>query len=146
MREMLTRKLGPLPVWMWFLLFVLAGVVYFRYRQGKSSSNMVSQDNPNLVDTSGQSVLQFVAPDVFVNVQQPTNPATSPVVGPSIVPPHRTPRGPVVIGIPPPRRVRSVTYPAGAATDNSTMGAVAAQHNYRGNMTTRTAQPLVRNQ
>lgn len=144
MRELLTRKLGPLPVWMWFLIAVLGGVIYFKYRQNQSGSSNASE-NPNLVDTSGQSVLQFVAPDVFVNVQQPTNPPPPGTTFP--VPPHQSPRNPSpIIGVPPPRRVQSITYAAGGATDNSTRQAVAAQHGYRGDMSMQNATRLVRNQ
>ena len=74
MRELLTRRLGPLQVWVWFVLFVIGLVIFLRYRASKQpapSSNAGNVFNsPNL--TTAPSTLIPYSSQVFVNVQQPT--------------------------------------------------------------------------
>ena len=82
---LLTRRAGPLPVWVWFLIFVLVVgmvIIWRRRKAGKAASNVYAA--PNL--TNQPSTLVPYTSDIFVNVQQPG--ATGPTgptgpVGPS---------------------------------------------------------------
>lgn len=70
MRELLTRKFGPAPVWLWFVVFVIGAVIFLRYRSGKTPTKLSSDasTSPNL--TTGPSQLLPFSMQTFVNTQQ----------------------------------------------------------------------------
>lgn len=78
MREFLTRRIGPFPMWLYFIVFVIGLAVFLRWRQtrnGGSAMNSNAADAPNL--TNQPSTLIPWTNDVFVNVHQ------SPIPGPA---------------------------------------------------------------
>jgi hypothetical protein len=72
---LLTRRFGPLPVWLWLLLLVVGVVVFLRIRNAKTpaSTSNASQSNaltsPNLTTQSAMATPYYS--DLYVNVQQP---------------------------------------------------------------------------
>lgn len=110
-----TRKLGPLPMWLWLLLVVGAVFLYMKFKGG-SSSNSTAQDNNPGVTTTPNLYTPFPN-DIFVNVQQPTAPGPQGPPGPSgpqgpMGPPSPVPAGTVIANTPSvPGRQQSITYP-----------------------------------
>ena len=126
MREFLTRRLGPWPLWLWFAVFVLGVSVFIVWRKRKAgastAANSDASNAPNLTQQSAQ--LYPWTTDVFVNVPQtvpdptsdpraPYNTGINPHGQPAPYPGTYTP--PVVTGLPPdvptPQRTTSITYP-----------------------------------
>jgi hypothetical protein len=110
MRELLTRRIGPAPVWLYFIVLVIGGVIFIRWRAGKKPAKTSSvPTSPNLTTSPG--ALIPYASDVFVNIQQgagrasfadlwgPEQPQTNP--GNPVMPPllrNRTPNGQPIPG------------------------------------------------
>jgi len=132
MREIMSRRIGPLPVWVYFVILVLGGVLFLRWRSGKDGVTP-QKDATNLTDQP--STLVPYTSDVFVTVQQPAGPGGTPMVGRRPIIPTS---GDGVI----PRRT-SVTYPIGGnplagflggnnaalyQANRSTVEAIARQH------------------
>jgi hypothetical protein len=72
----LTRRIGPAPVWVWFIVFVIAVFIFLRWRashKGTAGTAAASQSNaltsPNLTTQSAMATPYYS--DLFVNVQQP---------------------------------------------------------------------------
>lgn len=127
MRELLTRRIGPAPVWLYFIVLVIGGVIFLRWRGSKTAKSTAGNinDAPNL--TNQPSSLIPYTSDIFVNIQQPTGPATTPngdryraprpgrttpIPAPLPNPgqaPAPAPSSPVPA--PPPMRQTSITYP-----------------------------------
>lgn len=69
-----TRKIGPLPMWVWMLIILVAAGGYYLIRKGSSTStsnNQASANTPGGVDAS--LVPQFVN-QTYTNVQPPPAP------------------------------------------------------------------------
>lgn len=113
----LARRLGPLPVWLWFVIFVGALVLFLRLRGSKSSATAGGSPNasstvgssPNLTTDNAAPLNPFLT-DVFINVQQPVTPGPAGPAGPTGPTGATGPAGPAgPAGTPPPRQ-KSVTY------------------------------------
>lgn len=81
----LSRRIGPAPVWVYFVVLVLAGVLLLRYRAKKASAstpalNSDANVSPNLTSQSG--IYIPYPQDTFVNVQQPGAPGEQGPPGP----------------------------------------------------------------
>lgn len=100
MKEFFTRRIGPAPVWLYFVIFVIGLVILLRWRQSHAASSVNSDaaSSPNLTDAVPLTV-PYVS-DIFVNVQQPGAPGPPGPAGPT---------GPVGTPAPPPRST-SITY------------------------------------
>lgn len=111
MKELLTRRLGPAPVWGWALVGIIALAILLRWRANKNSASAGNvNDATNLTDQPG--LLIPYTSDVFVNVQQPGAPGATGATGPAgpAGPPGPTgPMGPPAANNPPPRTT-SITY------------------------------------
>lgn len=136
MREFFTRRIGPAPLWLWFVVFVFGVAIFLRWRASKTPATKDTSKNSDASYSgpfvTGQSMMLPWSQDIFVNVQQPTGPGprdnypqrrgphmpTPPERG--TVPPPRpvptpTPRPdpapspPVPTPTPPPRQ-QSITY------------------------------------
>lgn len=149
MGGLLTRRIGPVQVWVWFVMLVFGLVIYLRFRASKQPAKTDKSANilnaPNL--TTAPSTLVPWTQDIFVNISQPTNggtpqsppprqrpPATGipmpgrrplpgewpPTPTRPTTPPPATPSLPPVVQQPPPRR-ESVTY---AVTSGDTLWAI----------------------
>lgn len=100
MTGFLTRRIWIFPVWLWFILLVVATYIIIRIRQAKTPDTGLNSDAttaPNLTNQPGG--LMPYGGDVFVNIQQPG------AQGPP------GPPGPGTNTPPPPDRVTSVTLP-----------------------------------
>lgn len=128
MRELLTRRIGPLPFWVWFVVFVLAGALFLHWRKGKSSSSSNVEDAPNLTDQP--STLVPYTTDIFVNVQQPAQPTPPAQTGTKIPIPKDSglPRWPSPTK-PPPRQT-SITY---KVLGGDTLSRIAARYHTTAN-------------
>lgn len=156
MREFLTRRVGPFPVWLWFLVAVLAGAAFIVWRRNRSSNNQANStttDSSALTQASAE--MYPTSTDIFVNVPQPAqqpyntgiNPNGQPAPPPGSQPPIVVPGDPSNPQAPP--RTSSITYAVrsgdtlygiarrfGVAENNlysvnsSTIEAVAKQHGY----------------
>ena len=111
MRDLLTRRLGPFPVWLYFVVLVIGGVIFLRWRKTKGSgTSKLNSDAtlaPNL--TSQPSTLIPYTTDVFVNIQQPGAPGPAGEPGPA-GPPGPAVETPVNNTPPPPPAQTSMTY------------------------------------
>lgn len=133
LKAVLTRRLGPAPVWAYFVVLVIAVAVYLRWRASKTAATAAASassnvnSSPNL--TSQPSTLVPYTSDVFVNIQQPgATGAAGPIgpAGPSGTPGPVGAPGPTGAPAPapspvpvPPARKQSITYPV-ASGDNLT--------------------------
>jgi hypothetical protein len=50
--ETFKRKIGPLPVWMWFLLLVVVVAIFLNYRKNKAAAAAAAQQNANNLSTN----------------------------------------------------------------------------------------------
>jgi hypothetical protein len=76
---LVTRRIGPAPVWVWFIVLVVAAVLIIRWRKSHSDSSSTSStaaasssnalNSPNLTTQSALATPYYS--DFFVNVQQP---------------------------------------------------------------------------
>jgi len=113
-REVLTRKIGPAPTWVYGLIGVLGLAWWIKRRQATTKP---PEDNANDNITQGGALDAFsmaypmpYSSDIFVNVQNPppsvpvtiNNPTPVAVTPPSVPAPVATPA--------PPPKVSSVTY------------------------------------
>jgi LysM repeat protein len=116
MRELLTRRIGPAPVWVYFIIFVLATAVFLRWRQTKKTGAAAvdAGSNPGITSEANLTPAPFYN-DIFINVQQP-------VVGGSTTP---TPTPTPVPTPAPPPRVKSITY---QVHSGDTLSAIAAKY------------------
>ncbi len=113
--QLLTSKWGPLPVWAWGAIGVLAAWLWSKYRDLKSQAASASQNQTDVASATGQdSEGQAVAPQFIIEnnmpagVGAPTTPSapisTLPGVPPVVVtppgtgskPPTTTPKPPVI--------------------------------------------------
>lgn len=113
MREFLLRRLGPLPIWSWFLILVFGGAVlitWVKKRKSGSGSGGLNSDAstaPNL--TSQQAGMYSYPSDIFVNIQQPVGQSTTP----GTPGPDRDHDTPPILNVPGPEappRTRSISY------------------------------------
>jgi hypothetical protein len=99
MGETLKRRVGPLPMWAWALIFVVVLGMYLSYRkskaanaaaaaaaqQGVSSTNLGTTPVSNLVQTAQPMPVQLG--DTFVSVPQSINTNTTTTVPITVKPP-----------------------------------------------------------
>jgi LysM repeat protein len=110
-RETLTRRIGPAPVWLWFVVLVIGVVIFLRLRAAKAPTTKASStvgDSPNL--TNQPSALIPWPSDTFVNIQQPGATGPAGPAGPAGPTTTTTTPPPVTTTPPPPPRVTSATY------------------------------------
>lgn len=136
---LVSRRLGPLPVWAWFIIFVLlvVGVIWWRRRaNSKPTTQGISSAQQDAL-TSGQGPLLYTNPsDVFVNIQQPGAPGAPGPAGPPGPGGTRWPEIPQPVPVPgspppnqvpqpvPPPQTTSITYTVKAG---DTLNAIANQ-------------------
>lgn len=107
MGEFLTRRLGPLPVWLWFGLFVI-GVVLFLKLRGKAGDAASSDVNPSIIQGAA-NLYPVGRGDTFVNISRPVGAGTG-VPAPARTNPWRTPPQP------PPNRPGGVPVATGSGS------------------------------
>jgi hypothetical protein len=96
-----TRRLGPLPVWVWFLIFVALVAFYIIWRRRKTPATGAVASNAYTAQnlTNQPSTLVPYTSDIFLTVQQPGAqgpPGDTGPVGPA------GPTGPQPVPPPPP--------------------------------------------
>jgi len=116
-REILTRKLGPAPVWVYAAIAILGGAWLLRRNAAKKQA--AEEQTANSDVTAGGVVDQYAMAypmpyqsDVFVNVQNPPAPITINNPGAVVNPPtFKAPLpAPNPVAPAPPPRVQSVNY------------------------------------
>ena len=144
---MLQRRIGPLPIWTWFLILVLGVYLFLRFRANRGGQSSTINDADNL--TSQQSTLVPWSTDIFVNIpQQTVPPSTS--KGPIItVPPKTTPRYGGInswLANPPQNpgpRQTSVTYQVPPGSEPMRSATLASLFGFNGQPRTFRSNPLV---
>lgn len=132
MRELLTRRLGPFPIWLYMVVLIIGGAILIKRRAGKAAAgdaNSDARESPNLTDQPSQWMPWIT--DIFVNVQQPTVPgATSTLPKVPSVPgtpvPAKSPPGvplPDIHHPPVPDRQTSITYKVKSGDSLAKIGA-----------------------
>lgn len=132
---LVSRRLGPLPVWAWFIIFVLVVVGFIWWRR-RSNNNPTTQGISSAQQgalSTGQGPLLYQNPsDVFVNIQQPGDtgppgpagpPGTPGAPGAPAPPPPASTPNPSPAPPPPPQQT-SITY---SVKSGDTLNAIAAK-------------------
>lgn len=118
MGAFLTRRIGPLPVFVWFVVFIIGMVIFLKWRSSKSpTKSAVSSDassSPNL--TTQSSLAQPYYTDVYLNVAQPTTATEAGPAGPvgpaGPAGPQGTPANPAASAPPPATTPAATTWTA----------------------------------
>lgn len=137
--NLLQQKWGPLPVWVWGLIGLVAAWLFAKYRDLKSSASQAQADQTQVADATGAAEGQAVAPQFIIENNLPSQPSapvtTTPVLPPVVTPPGTTNAPPVVTGTPvtttkppvtaPPAKKAPISY---KVVHGDTLSSIAARY------------------